>query len=620
VRAFRVTDPTRSLLVRTLLITAGAVLFAVSTEGPDFGHYIDWAGAALDRDIFDLRGDILSPAGVPFTLWSFEPGLLFALGMRATSRVLSSTEAAYLTGWSAAMVFWGAAVVVFRKQIEGQRIHDTVATLITVLAATFIGTHAGFYSHSYATEVFGLSLVAALWAFSVWRRPWLALDALVAGVLIGLLFLVRPYLIVYALPPVCIGMSVERGSLDVREPGRPVRILLLALPILVAASQYLLVNRWMTGSAWQPPYVFGGSGFTSMDLLHPEFAAVLAHSWHGLLAYHPLYGVAFIALLVRLWSDPRDRVLWGTSLVAVVMHLWLQSAWFAWWLGTSTFGMRGLAPAAVPLMAALAATLHRNPRLWTPIVVVACLWSFTLMLDGPTQYATWRELLRAQRWALASMGVAIVATPFLGSTRFAAGVLSLLVAAYLASRLVQLTGNAHTMAMVFIAAALLVALLGVMRRVSAAAILAIAALIVFIGQGVLFARLAITTERHVVSGAAPPREFRYRSAAPVDELRDTYREYLSIGGFEPKKAQLRHFLDQQAIDAPILSAADRDIVRRIRTAFAADPLIGNTAVYVTATAGVVRLESDDANRERHIRAVAVAQNAAGVVRVDDYMR
>src|SRR4051794_3487684 len=152
--------------------------------------------------------------------------------MRATSRILSSTEAAYLTGWSAAMVFWGAAVVVFRKQIEAQRVHDTVPTLITVLAATFIGTHAGFYSHSYATEVFGLSLVAAVWAAGVWRRPWLALDALVVGVLIGLLFLVRPYLLVYALPPVCIGMSDERSSFRMRERGRPVRILLLGLPTL----------------------------------------------------------------------------------------------------------------------------------------------------------------------------------------------------------------------------------------------------------------------------------------------------------------------------------------------------------------------------------------------------
>src|SRR4051812_6263165 len=241
----------------------------------------------------------------------------------------------------------------------------------------------------------------------------------------------------------------------------------------------------MTGAAWQPRYLVGASCFTSMGRLHPEFSSVLAHSWPGLLAAHRLYCVASIPLLVPIWSHPANRLPWGTSLVARAMHLWLQSAWFAWWLGTSTFGMRGLAPAAVPLMAALAATLHRNRRLWTPIVVVACLWSFTLMLDGPTQYATWRELLRAQRWALASMGVAIVATPFLGSTRFAAGVLSLLVAAYLASRLVQLTGNAHTMAMVIIAAALLVALLGVMRRVSAAAILAIAALIVFIGQGVL---------------------------------------------------------------------------------------------------------------------------------------
>ena len=52
-----------------------------------------------------------------------------------------------------------------------------------------------------------------------------------------------------------------------------------------------------------PPYVYGGAGFTSVDLWHPELRAVLVHPWHGLLSYHPLYGVAFAAVVNSLVNN-----------------------------------------------------------------------------------------------------------------------------------------------------------------------------------------------------------------------------------------------------------------------------------------------------------------------------
>jgi len=604
---------------RILAIVAGALLFTISADGPDFGHYIDWSAAALDHDIFVLRSDILSPAGVPYSVWSFEPGFFFAMGERLTSRVLSSKEAAYLVGWAAAMVFWASAVFVFRHQRSAQREHETVPAVIAITAATFIGTHAGFYSHTYATEVFGMSLAGAIWAFGFWRRPWGTLDALVAGALVAMLFLVRPYLVVYALPAVYVGMTHERDGFRGRAPGGAGRLIFL-VPILIAVVQYALVNRWMTGSPWQPAYAFGGNGFASFDLLHPEFGAVLANSWHGLLAYHPLYGVAFVALLSQLWLDRDHRVLWGTSLLAVLVQLWLQSAWYVWWLGGNTFGMRGMAPAALPLMAALATALDRNPRVWLPAIILTCLWSFTLLLDGPSQYATWHDLLRAQRWALAAMAAATVAIPLWWNTRFAAGLLAALVIAYLATRLADVHAARHTAVMALAVGALLMMVLWMPARISARATIAVGVLAVFAAEAALFAQLAVSTERHLASGAPPPRPFRYQSAAPIDELADIYREYLTIPGFDDKKAQLRRFLDQQALDAPLLGAADLVIVTQIRSAYAADPLVAGVRMNITATAGIVRLESNDTNREQRVRAVALAQQVPGVVRVEDYMR
>src|SRR5689334_10881693 len=290
---------------RAVVIACGAAVFAASSDGPDFGHYIDWAVAALDHNIFALRGDILSPAGVPYSLWSFEPGVLFALTERATGGVLTLTEAAYLTGWLAAIALWVAAAFAVSAAVRAEtdslaptlRVRepavdgsagrralappadrerpDADATTMVVLAAMFVGTHAGLYSHVYATEVFGMSLVASVWALGYCRQPWTAFDAAAAGILTGLLFLVRPYLVVYAIGPIALGTRLD-----------PKRLLAAGVPLIVAAAQYLVVNRWMTGSPWQPPYLFGDDAFRSVDLMHPELRAVLVHPWHGLLAYH----------------------------------------------------------------------------------------------------------------------------------------------------------------------------------------------------------------------------------------------------------------------------------------------------------------------------------------------
>ena len=174
-------------------VVAG-LLLAVAGEGPDFGHYADWAAAALSGDVFQLRGNVLSPGGVPFSLAAPGPGLLFAAG-KAVLFPLTLGSAALVTGWVATLVFWGSALVVLRRLADG---YEWLALLGA--GALFVGTHAGLYSHSYATEAFANALVAALWALALTREQWLPLDSAMVGALAGLLLLVRAHVVVYAVP------------------------------------------------------------------------------------------------------------------------------------------------------------------------------------------------------------------------------------------------------------------------------------------------------------------------------------------------------------------------------------------------------------------------------------
>ena len=180
-------------------------------------------------------------------------------------------------------------------------------------------------------------------------------------------------------------------------------LLAAAIPLVLAAAESAAVNRWMTGSPFQPAYVYGGFGFHSVDLLHPPPGAILTHPWRGLLAYPPLYGVAFVALLIGASRRGPLRGLWAATVVAALVHLWIQSAWHIWWLGGS-FGMRGLAPSAFPLVLALVATLAQdmNERPWRAVwwvraSLLASVWSFQLLLRGTSDHLSWSDLLAGQR-------------------------------------------------------------------------------------------------------------------------------------------------------------------------------------------------------------------------------
>jgi len=57
-----------------------------------------------------------------------------------------------------------------------------------------------------------------------------------------------------------------------------------------------------------------------------------------------------------------------------------------------------------------------------------------------------------------------------------------------------------------------------------------------------FARLALHTEAAIARGDVAGRRFRYVNTVPVDEIRDSYIEYLRVPGFTERKRALHEFL------------------------------------------------------------------------------
>ncbi len=563
--------------IRPALAALAAVLLVASpSAGPDLGFYLDWARAATTADIEALHGRVLSPLGVPLSQWAPGPGLLFAVGQELSGWLGDERHAALATGSVAALVFWYGLFVALGRAAEGR-----TSIVLFGAGAAFAGTHAGFYSHAHASESLaygaGGLMIAALTA-----ADWGPSRAFHVGVTAALVVLARPQLAPYAVGAVALAMARSwRGG-----PSRHGAVL-AAAPGIVSALVAVTVNRWMTGSPARSPYAFSGQGFASLDWRHPELAAVLAHPFHGLLAYHPLYALGAVALAVSVVRAPsrEERALWLTAAAAVTAHLYLQAAWYVWWMGTLSFGMRGLAFAAlvvVPALARAVATAGRRERAaWCAATLVCCAWSGLLLFEKHGPVTTWASLLAGQARELRTLSHPDLAGSLL------AGLLLASACAWAWSRdggrdegwIVASTVFTGAIAMGYLVfraqgrwlrrgapeelrVVILVALLALLAAVPIALVawgrkvrgndavregLGWSATAALAGAGLLFVPLARSTERRIAAGERPPRPMAYVAAVELDQVREAYAEYLELPGFVEKKAALRAFLEAHGV-------------------------------------------------------------------------
>lgn len=566
----------RSIVAPWLLGGAGVIaavgLLAGASYGPDFGEYLMWADAFRTADILELKSSTGSPLGIPMSQWSHGPGSLFAVG-----RVVAGGFTADLVvGWLSGLLFWWLCWRIFRELVPTSR-----SIPLLGMGLLFVGTHAGFYSMSHASESLSLAPIALLTWLAL-RRPRLQVgDALWIGVAAAVLILVRSYLAIYALP------AIVRLILDLRRDGAwaYARVAVLGgLPGALALAQVGFVNRWMTGSPLQSPYVFGFGAFRSLDFAHPEFVAVLLHPLRGLLTYHPLYALGFAATAVFVVRAGQrlGRPVAAAMLFAVFVNLYVQSAWYVWWLGGRTFGMRSMVGAALPLVAGLLALLASSPSAARAVLVwgaVACAaWSFPFLMHGtPVARAwpgvvfnarrLWAEVLREDGIALLGLAAVIfLLLAWVARAERAPGVsvaASLLVASGLfyvqrvAGRTPRIEIGTRTygalLVLLTIGCLLAVAPLVVdlLHRGSAASASAwnrpeqVAGLVLVVGLlagSIAFVRLAIDTEGHLARGDLPHVDFSERASFQVQQWRASYVEYKSIRGFEEKKRALQEFL------------------------------------------------------------------------------
>jgi hypothetical protein len=367
--------------------------------GPDYTAYRDWSNALVRADMEEIASSQRSPTGHKLTQWLAGPALPYALPQAISGDTIDVDLSMAVMGGVAALASAGLLVGMLR-QLSSER-----AMTIFWFAAAWVATPVGYYLLAFSSETIALWMVVLLVGVLVGslmdgeRRP----PALVVGLAAALLLMTRPYWFLYALPT--LASVARRGIADGSRRRQVVAVLAVALPILAGCAQLMVVNRWTTGDFRRFAYLFGDAEFRSLDFGHPEWGAILWHPLRGLLVHHPAVALGVLAMLALIGRarSSGERVAWGSFAAIVAINVYVQASWFCWWQGAGiTVGMRGLVPAAVPAIAALArlVQLVSSPIVRYAVILLVTLcgfWSWLMLPPGPTDYVTYEALFEGLR-------------------------------------------------------------------------------------------------------------------------------------------------------------------------------------------------------------------------------
>ena len=413
--------------VARLLLLFGIAIFLSSVRpGLDSEKYLRWSSVVAEADIGKLPNDVVGPQGIRVFQWSAGPGLILA-PFRVLGNAVGIDEYGVLTivGGILGLAFWCVLFQTFKE------LTDCRQTTWFCLAVAFLATPLGYYSRSISSETLSLLPSVVLTHQSIRIAKGQSPNWFLTTAGAGMLLIIRPYLGAYAWPAIFAGILFEwKHATRASKRRLFVATILSTIVIATSLAQIFVVNRWMTGDYLQSPYQVGDETYAALDIVHPRFISnVLFDPFHGLLPYHPLVGIGVVGLLLCLvFARTRRNDSWNSlavcvlvfSLLAIAVNVWFQGSWQYWWLGTSSFGMRGLvlpSLAAVTFLA-LVLTRLRNAKLSliVKLAAFACsLWSFLLLMQGPSNFTSFSEMLLAQMshvvqlpFGLVPVGIAVV--------------------------------------------------------------------------------------------------------------------------------------------------------------------------------------------------------------------
>lgn len=264
--------------------------------------------------------------------------------------------------------------LVFLRKVLKKFVHDTIAGLVLlclVFGTNFflVASFDGLMSHNFLFAFYAI----LIWLTIKWHEKpsiWLAL---LLGLCIGWMALIRPTELIVILIPLLWGVSgkdslKEKMSL-LKSRWRDIAV--VAAAIVLAGLPQLIYWKVTTGHFLYNSYANPGEG---LDLLSPYTIKFLFSYRKGWLIYTPLMAVTIWGIYLMRKKQPR---LFVPILVFFLINLWIISSWTCWWYAGS-YSQRAMiqsyALMAIPLGVAFQ-WIKEQHKIWrlSLIILVAAL-------------------------------------------------------------------------------------------------------------------------------------------------------------------------------------------------------------------------------------------------------
>lgn len=578
--------------IAVITAVAAVLLFILATivgpSGADVKRYLQWAKVFVTHDFNHVRSETLSVTGLPLTQWSHGPGLILSMPY-----LLLGNAAVRAIGLFFSVFTISFIVLLILRLLKG----DALATILFI-SLSLLGTQFGFYVFVHSSESMSFMPIAGIVYWLLTRQKYSVSDTMVLGLFSYIIVIVRLQLILYCIPAFVLVMIDELMSHEKKT--KLVRLILkmivFIVPIFAALLQIGIVNRIMTGSILHSPYTFGDEEFRSLDLRHLQIAAILFHPWHGLISYHPIYLICLpvIVYILNRVRSFRVKIFLILFAAVAVTHIVIQGAWYVWWLGQGTYGMRGLSAFFV-LLTPLLALYYRyadKPEHVIIMSLVCSIWSFLLLYATTIsyfQYYTFNSLLLSQLrmlkvlyedWIPLYLLIAMLLAFWLSKNVNArerlvfvsTTILCLLYVFYLSklvfNRVYFLESLSFFHRIINFVTSILIPVtlrrlqsntivrIGkrlkserfrvVLRRFDTSVMLIV--LPIFIITVAIFAIFFSQLPKITENAQKVKREYSYRAAFQVEEAITSYYEYLEVPGFQKDKKRLEAFIQRSVTD------------------------------------------------------------------------
>ena len=268
-------------------------------------------------------------------------------------------------------IFFAVAALLIQRKILLQYFEDKIValTLLGISLATnfyYYATTEGPMSHIH--NFFLISLF--IWQILKWLENYHWKNAIIAGLSLGLIILIRPVNIIVVLIPLFYGVrSFAEFVLRITDVlSRYFQVFLMLLMIAIVIFPQLWY--WHANTGEWVYYSYNDEGFFFND---PKILEGLFSFRKGWLVYTPIMGLSFLGLLM-LWSRIPARKFKLAIPIYMGLNLYIVFSWWCWWYGGS-FGARPLVDAtaimSIPLAAFFASALkNRYSSIVTTVLVI----------------------------------------------------------------------------------------------------------------------------------------------------------------------------------------------------------------------------------------------------------